>query len=246
VISLFLSGGFLKNIMAYLAGVHMLDNNKIRVIIKHSVNNRYGAGKSVTIFNLVKYRLSRSIRETRRMYSLMQLVEKSDISALEHAKNVSKTSCIIGMALGLSTGELHKIRTAGFLHDIGKSKVPASLLTKPGRLTGEEMKIVRNHPLDGAEITSKVSEFEEIVPVIRHHHEKYDGTGYPGGLMGNKIPLFSRIISIADAYDAMVHRRPYSEPRSPEAALDEIHRCSGTQFDPALVCVLDTVSDYFN
>lgn len=246
MISPVLNGGIHEKNLNVLAGIRMSDNNQIRVRIKNPVNSRYGVDKSVMMSNLAEYRVYRAFRKTRQMHSLVRFVENSEINALKHARNVSKISGIIGMALGLSTGQIYKIRTAAFLHDIGKYKVPASLLNKPGRLTGEEMEIVRNHPLDGAEITSKVSEFEEIIPVIKHHHEKYDGTGYPGGLKGNKIPLFSRIISIADAYDAMVHRRIYSKPRSSQAAIDEIFRCSGTQFDPVLVNIFSTVTDYLN
>jgi putative nucleotidyltransferase with HDIG domain len=188
----------------------------------------------------------RAFKQTRQSYSLVQLVEKSEFSALGHARNVAKISGIIGMALGLPAAELNKVRTAAFLHDIGKYKVPASLLSKPGRLTWEEMEIVKNHPLDGAEITSRIAGFREIAPVIEHHHEKYDGTGYPGGLGGDKIPLFSRIISIADAFDAMVSRRSYTETKSYRAALFEIHRCSGTQFDPMLVEVFSSITGYLN
>jgi putative nucleotidyltransferase with HDIG domain len=208
--------------------------------------NRYEVGRSVMISCSVTLPVSPALKETRRMYSLVQLVEEKESFALVHAENVSRISVIIGAALGLSAGALDKVRTAAFLHDIGKSRVPASLLNKPDRLTGEEMDIVRHHPLDGAEITSRVAEFQDIAPVIRHHHEKYDGTGYPGGLQGNKIPLFSRIITLADAFDAMVHRRSYSAVKSSCDALDEINRCSGTQFDPVLVNVMAAVSDYLN
>ena len=219
---------------------------KNRVRIKHPAGSRYMADRFVMVSGLAGFPALRVFKEARQMYSLVQLVETSEFSTLKHAMNVSKISGIIGTALGFSDGELHKIRTAAFLHDIGKNRVPASLLFKPGKLTEEEMKIVRNHPLDGAEITLQVAGFKEIATVIKHHHEKYDGTGYPGRLGGEKIPLFSRIISIADAYDAMVSRRIYSEAKSSREALDEIHRCSGTQFDPMLVNVFSAVSGYLN
>jgi putative nucleotidyltransferase with HDIG domain len=224
----------------------MSGNNKNRVRTKHLVNSRYMAYEPATMSSPVDFRAYRAFKESRQMFFLIQLVDQSENSALEHARNVMKISGVIGIALGLPAAELHKIRTAAFLHDIGKYRVPASLLSKPGRLTGEEMEIVKNHPLDGAEITSRVAGFQEIAPVIKHHHEKFDGTGYPGRLKGDNIPLFSRIISIADAFDAMVSRRLYADARSSHDALNEIHRCSGTQFDPVLVNVFSSVSGYLN
>jgi HD-GYP domain-containing protein (c-di-GMP phosphodiesterase class II) len=177
------------------------------------------------------------------LYSLVEFVERKELFTLGHAKNVSKLSVLLGNAIGFSVDELDSLRIASFLHDIGKSGIPASLLTKPEKLSGEEMTIIRTHPVQGARLVSITAGFEGLAPFIKHHHEKYDGTGYPDGLKGDEIPLLSRIICIADAFDSMVRRRAYSIARSSLEAIDEICRCSGTQFDPALADTLVAISD---
>jgi putative nucleotidyltransferase with HDIG domain len=153
---------------------------------------------------------------------------------------------LLGKAAGLSGEELAELRTAAVLHDVGKSRVPDSILTKPGTLTRDEWAIVKSHPLEGARLVAQVEEFKKLAPVIKHHHERYDGTGYPSGLGGKKIPLRSRIINVADAYDTMIHHRTYSMAMSARDALDEINRCSGAQFDPELVDALLGISDSLN
>lgn len=184
-----------------------------------------------------------SYSEIQQLYSLVEFVEKKELFTFGHAKNVSKLSGLLGKAIGLSVDELDLLRIAAFLHDIGKAEVPASLLTKPEKLSREEMAVMRTHPVQGARLVSLTAGFEGLAPFIKHHHEKYDGTGYPDGLKGERIPLFSRIICIADAFDSMVRPRAYSIAKSPLDAIDEICRCSGTQFDPALADTLVGISD---
>lgn len=123
----------------------------------------------------------------------------------------------------------------GKFHDIGKYAIPFEILEKPGKLTPEETQVVRSHPLVGESMLKATDEFNGILPAVRHHHERWDGQGYPDGLKGEQIPLDARIISIADSYDAIISDRPYRKGSQPEAALAEIERCSGTQFDPQLV-----------
>jgi HD-GYP domain-containing protein (c-di-GMP phosphodiesterase class II) len=129
---------------------------------------------------------------------------------------------------------LRDLEIACFLHDIGKIRVPDVVLNKPGRLDPEEASLIRRHPEQGAEILGLAQSLHKFVPVVRHHHEWYDGSGYPGGLKGENIPLFAQIVSIADAYDAMTSSRPYRPGRSIEEAIKEIKDFRGRQFAPRL------------
>lgn len=121
------------------------------------------------------------------------------------------------------------------LHDIGKIGTPDSILQKPGPLKLDEWQVIEDHPKIGSQILEKVQQLNAIVPAVRHHHERFDGLGYPNGLSGKGIPLIARIIALADAYDAMVSDRTYRKALSADDALGEIKRCAGTQFDPELV-----------
>jgi len=123
---------------------------------------------------------------------------------------------------------------AGLLHDVGKIGVPEAVLQKAGRLTNEEFEQMKRHPGVGAKILADIKQVEDIIPGVLHHHERYDGKGYPAGLSGQEIPLMGRIICLADCFDAMTSNRTYRRALPLEVALCEIRRCSGTQFDPTL------------
>ncbi|MDQ7823919.1 MAG: HD domain-containing phosphohydrolase [Candidatus Eremiobacteraeota bacterium] len=127
------------------------------------------------------------------------------------------------------------LRNCSFLHDIGKVKIPESILYKPGRLTDEEFEVLKQHPVIGEAILKPLPSMAHVLPVVRHHHEKYDGSGYPDRLSGGDIPLAARIVGITDAFDAMVSDRPYRKGMSLEDAVKELKRCAGTHFDPILV-----------
>jgi diguanylate cyclase (GGDEF)-like protein len=146
-------------------------------------------------------------------------------------------SLATGMALqlGLPEEEIERVRIASLLHDLGKLAVPAEILDKPSTLTDGEWQAIGEHPRIGQVILEQASSLREAIPVILHHHERFNGGGYPHGLKGNEIPLGARIVAVADAYHAMVHERPYSEAKTHEEALDELRRHAGTQFDPAIV-----------
>lgn len=143
----------------------------------------------------------------------------------------------LGKALSLSDGELGKLALLAVLHDIGKIAIPHSILLKPGKLTDAEWEIMKTHTEKGYRIANASKELKPIGEYILHHHERWDGGGYPGGLAGDEIPLLSRIITVVDSHDVMVHDRPYHRAMSGEAAEAELRRCSGTQFDPKLVKV---------
>lgn len=149
-----------------------------------------------------------------------------------HSDRVADLSFVIAREMGLSRPQLYEVHVAGHLHDVGKIGIPDYLLTKAGSLTAEEFETIKTHPVIGDEILHKISILRDLCPIVRHHHERYQGGGYPDGLQGSDIPLASRIICLADAYDAMTSVRSYRSSMTHEMAIDEIIRCSGTQFDP--------------
>jgi putative nucleotidyltransferase with HDIG domain len=164
--------------------------------------------------------------------TLVRTIQAKDQYTSGHSTRVSRYALLIAEKLGLSTKERHQLYLAAMLHDIGKIGVPDELLHRPGNLSDEEMERVRNHVQLGASMIEMLGEMHPIVPLIRHHHESWDGTGYPDGMKGEEIPLISRIISVADMYDAMTSDRPYRKRRSHEQAVEEIKRTTGTKVDP--------------
>jgi diguanylate cyclase (GGDEF)-like protein/PAS domain S-box-containing protein len=169
------------------------------------------------------------------VYALAATVDARDPYTYGHSGRVAGIAQKIGKATGLSEKELANLYAASLLHDVGKVGVPDAILTKPGALTAEEWVAIKKHSAEGARIVGYVRGLGALVPVIMHHHEWYDGTGYPDGLKGEETPLAARIISVADAYDTMTTARPYREVVSHQEAVEELRRCSGTQFDPELV-----------
>lgn len=154
-----------------------------------------------------------------------------------HTERVSQYCEAIATALNLSKKEINDIKIAGSLHDIGKIMVPPELLNKPGKLTPEEYEIIKRHPETGYQILKSVDEYAPLAEYLLYHHERWDGSGYPAGLKNNDIPLESRIIAVADAYEAMTARRPYQKTRTTEEAKMELKKYAGTQFDPDIVKV---------
>jgi diguanylate cyclase (GGDEF)-like protein len=152
-----------------------------------------------------------------------------------HSCEVAELAAEIGRRLGLSEDALLRVRLGGWLHDVGKIAIPDSILTKRGPLSADEWEIIKTHPAAGDALLRNFPELAPACAAVRHHHERHDGSGYPDRLSGTDIPLEARIIAVADAYSAMTSPRPYQEARSRTDAIDELRRCAGSQFDPAIV-----------
>lgn len=169
------------------------------------------------------------------IYALAATVDAKDHYTYGHSRKVSDYSVAMAEALDLPQDRIATIRAASLLHDIGKVGIPDSILSKEGPLTDEEWEPVKIHPKLGVEILRHIIDLVNCLPAILHHHEHYNGRGYPSGLKGDSIPLEGRILAIADAYDAMTSPRPYRKQQPAQSALEELRRCAGKQFDPELV-----------
>jgi diguanylate cyclase (GGDEF)-like protein len=175
------------------------------------------------------------------MSSLEQSLWETTHETEEHARRMQTLALPLARALALSDNELDELALLATLHDIGKIAIPKDILTSPNRLSQKEWEIIQKHPEIGYRIAMSCQDLVSIAEGILTHHEKWDGTGYPLRLQGNAIPLGSRIISIIDAYDVITSGRPYKKPASHEDAIEELRRCSGTQFDPTLVELFATI-----
>ena len=171
------------------------------------------------------------------MKSLAQEVHAKDPYTFGHIRQVERLGIMTAQELGLDlSGKRKAVLSAGLLlHDVGKIGIPDHILKKPASLTSEEWKVMRTHVDKGAKILEPLSDFKEVAEIVRCHHENYDGTGYPRGLKGNQIPMEARIVSVVDAFHAIVSSRCYREGRPMEVAFQELKRCAGTQFDPQVV-----------
>src|SRR5258707_1000252 len=157
------------------------------------------------------------------LLTLARSIEEKDAYTQGHCERLSRMSVLLGEKIGLSVEQLSALRRGGIVHDIGKVAVPDSILLKPARLTPEEMQIVKEHPVAGERICAPLRSFRLVLPIIRHHHEKLDGSGYPDGLKGEQIPLPVRILSTVDIYDALTTNRPYRKAMSPKQAFFQMH-----------------------
>jgi len=172
--------------------------------------------------------------------TILHALDCKDHYTFGHSLRVTFYSLLIGHELNLSSSDLYDLELACLFHDIGKISIPDSILLKPGRLTDDEFAVIKTHPVKSVEILSDFKDFDRICTFIKHHHESWNGRGYPDGLQGENIPYFSRIMILADTFDAMTSSRPYRQGLPPEKAIAEIKRCTGSQFDPALAEVFLT------
>lgn len=188
---------------------------------------------------IARWIFSQQIAEARAheatLATLCQAVETKDYYTRGHCMRVAEGSAMIAAELGMPAERVQKIRYAGMLHDIGKLGVPTKVLQKNGKLTDDEYAAIKLHPTRGYEIVREISFLDEALAGIRHHHERLDGRGYPMGLVGMEIPESARVISVADVFDCLTSTRSYRKAWSVEAAIAELRRCAGNQFDPRMV-----------
>jgi putative nucleotidyltransferase with HDIG domain len=166
---------------------------------------------------------------------LSAAIEARDPYAKGHSSRVTVFAQAMARRIGLDRERVSILRQGALLHDVGKLAVPSSVLLKRGPLTEAEVGQMRRHPAAGARMLETLGAPTTILPVVLHHHERWDGAGYPTGRRGEEIPLEARVLCIVDSFDAMTSTRPYRAPRRPDDAWDELQRCAGTQFDPELV-----------
>jgi len=206
-----------------------------------------GLGETELRFALALSRQASSVLHAMQLYqeladllfstlgALSSAVDAKDHYTHGHSQRVAEYAVVAARYMNFSPRFITMLKIAGQLHDFGKIGVREHILTKQGRLSESEKRAMNEHPVIGAQILSKFKSFTDIVPGIRHHHEQFDGTGYPSGLKGEEIPLVGRIIAVADAYDAMTTNRPYRVKLDHKDALDELNRNAGSQFDPGIV-----------
>lgn len=168
-------------------------------------------------------------------------LESKDPITREHVVRVSDLSVEVGQALGVRAGDLHVLGLSALLHDVGKLAVPDAILNKPGALDSEEMATIRLHPITGQTLVSRSRALAPLGPIIRGHHERVDGAGYPDGLTGDRIPLLARVVSVCDAFDAMTNTRQYRTGMKVDRALAILQEHSGSQWDPVVIAALTTV-----
>lgn len=216
------------------------DSTELKARIRALLRIRQVESELALVNRNLKMRTSDLVDQQRSLFlstvkSLVSAIDAKDEYTRHHSSRVTEFTLRIAGKMGFSEKELGDLELASLLHDVGKIAVPESILNKPGKLTEAEFALIREHPARGENILRPVIELKEIARVVRAHHERYDGTGYPDKLKGREIPLGARIMAIADAYDSITSERPYRKASSHRYAVKEIINCSGTQFDPEAV-----------
>ena len=225
---------------AYDYIVKPVDLNMLTISIDRALDKRRLMLENRNYQLHIEDRLEEQTRKIRESFlnsikSLAYALEAKDKYTSGHSQSVTELAVAIAQELGISQDMVEKIRLAGLVHDIGKIGVRESVLNKPGNLTGDEYQHVMSHCEIGERILSPIIEDEEILKMVRHHHEHYDGSGYPDSLSVEQIPQGARILAVADAYDAMTSGRLYQQATSLEAACAELEKGKGKQFDPVIV-----------
>src|SRR5690606_31580593 len=175
--------------------------------------------------------------------SLAAALEARDPYTFGHAERVARMAVEVGRQLRLPRADLEALEVAALLHDVGKIGIADVILRKTEGYTSRDFREMMKHPIIGARILANVKSLDRVAPWVRHHHERMDGLGYPDGLRGEQIPLGARIISVVDAFDAMISARPYKPARTVHDALQELERCAGSQFDPEVVAAFRRAID---
>jgi len=216
------------------------------IITTFSKKNHLFNSEEIKLLGIFSYQVATAINESKHnddihmnyfntMHALMLAIEARDPYTRGHTERVTHYSLQIARAMNMADSQIETLRYAAEVHDVGKISIPDSILNKPAPLTPEERSIIQLHPIRGAEMLSPLKFLAPAIPIVRHHHERYDGQGYPDGLEKDKIPLLSRILVCADSFDAMTSNRPYrSRKYSLEEAIGEIKKNCGTQFDPEI------------
>jgi putative nucleotidyltransferase with HDIG domain len=215
----------------------------LALAMMRELSSRLRGTGSLLVFQLERKnaQLAQAYLDT--LNAVVNTLEARDPYTRGHTKRVTRLAKALARKMGLSEEELFTIEIGALLHDVGKIGVPDAILHKPGILDSDETLEIREHPSKGTQILSNISYLEPAIPCVLHHHERYDGTGYPDRIAGEAIPLPGRIISVADAFDAMTSDRPYRRRRTPARALAELRRHSGRQFDPAVVAAFQELWD---
>lgn len=178
------------------------------------------------------------------LHLFVDIVDKTDSYTSGHSARVADVAAVLARLTNCSIADTELVRRGALVHDIGKIGVPEKILRKHGALTREERHMIDLHPVIGAAMLARVREAVDLVPLVLHHHEHWDGNGYPGKLSMTDIPLGARILAVADSYDAMTSYRTYGPALSSEAAFEELRRCSGSQFEPRLVDAMHEAFSY--
>lgn len=216
------------------------DSTELKARIRALLRIRQMESELALVNRNLKMRTSDLVEQQHSLFlstvkSLASAIDAKDEYTRHHSTRVTEFSLKIAAKMGFSEKELGELELAAVLHDVGKIAVPESILNKPGKLSNEEFTLIKEHPVRGEAILSPVIELKEIGRIVRAHHERYDGTGYPDRLKGREIPIGARIMTIADTYDSITSERPYRKAASHRYAVKEIISCSGTQFDPEVV-----------
>jgi len=224
----------------------ILHNKVLGVISTYSKKKRYFKEEEIEILMLFASQVAIAVEETKHnedihknyfntMHALVLAIEARDPYTRGHTERVTKYSLEYAKATKMTDGDVEILRFASEVHDVGKISIPDFILNKPGKLTHGERAMIELHPVKGAQMLEPLEFLKSAIPIVRHHHERFDGTGYPDGLEKDKIPFFARIIACADAFDAMTSERPYRRNKlSLEEAIMEIKNNSGSQFDPQI------------
>lgn len=210
---------------------------ELKIAVENGISKFSMASNNKVFYNELRELFYKTIR------AISNALDTKDSYTNGHSLRVTLYSMILAKELNLDNAYMEDIEIAGLLHDIGKIAMPKSILCKNGKLTDEEFMVMKSHPVRGEKIVINIKKLQMISEWVKAHHEKWDGTGYPDGLAGEQIPLAGRIIALADTYDAMTSTRPYRTALPHDVAINEIKRCSGTQFDPALAELFVRLSD---